>query len=150
MKTCNGYAESGIAFAEPLPSLEPDMSERYTIEKALQLVADSSDKAYGVLLSHGTLEIGYYRPDAVDPQQPHTQDEVYIVQSGSGCFSSLNARMTIEVVGVGSAIMSSGSPTPPAGVAGPNIRMASRNERGASRADDGFRSSRIPRHDRGE
>ena len=96
MKTCNGYAESGIAFAEPLPSLEPDMSERYTIEKALQLVADSSDKAYGVLLSHGTLEIGYYRPDAVDPQQPHTQDEVYIVQSGSGYFVLDSDRQPFE------------------------------------------------------
>jgi mannose-6-phosphate isomerase-like protein (cupin superfamily) len=62
------------------------MSDRYTIEKALQLVAESADKAYGVLLSHGTLELGYYKPDTVDPQQPHTQDEIYIVQSGSGYF----------------------------------------------------------------
>ena len=72
------------------------MSERYTIEKALRLVADSSDKAYGVLLSHGTLEIGYYRPDAVDPQQPHTQDEVYIVQSGSGYFVLDSDRQPFE------------------------------------------------------
>jgi mannose-6-phosphate isomerase-like protein (cupin superfamily) len=62
------------------------MSDRYTIEKALQLVAESADKAYGVLLSRGTLELGYYKPDTVDPQQPHTQDEIYIVQSGSGYF----------------------------------------------------------------
>ena len=68
------------------------MSERYTIEKALQLVAESADNAYGVLLSHGTLEIGYYKPDTVDPQQPHTQDEVYIVQSGSGYFVLGNDR----------------------------------------------------------
>lgn len=62
------------------------MSDRYTIEKALQLVAESADKAYGVLLSRGTLELGYYKPDTVDPQQPHTQDEIYIVQAGSGYF----------------------------------------------------------------
>jgi mannose-6-phosphate isomerase-like protein (cupin superfamily) len=62
------------------------MSDRYTIEKALQLVAESADEAYGVLLSRGTLELGYYKPDTVDPQQPHTQDEIYIVQSGSGYF----------------------------------------------------------------
>jgi mannose-6-phosphate isomerase-like protein (cupin superfamily) len=62
------------------------MSDRYTIEKAFQLVAESADEAYGVLLSRGTLELGYYKPDTVDPQQPHTQDEIYIVQSGSGYF----------------------------------------------------------------
>ena len=72
------------------------MTERYTIEKALQLVAESADDAYGVLLSHGTLEIGYYKPDTVDPQQPHTQDEVYIVQSGSGYFVLGNDRQPFE------------------------------------------------------
>lgn len=72
------------------------MSERYTIEKALQLVAESADDAYGVLLSHGTLEIGYYKPDTVDPQQPHSQDEVYIVQSGFGYFVLDNDRQPFE------------------------------------------------------
>ncbi len=72
------------------------MSERYTVEKALQLVAASSDKAYGVLLSRGTLELGYYKPDSVDPQQPHTQDEIYIVQSGSGYFVCGDERIRFE------------------------------------------------------
>lgn len=62
------------------------MSDRYTVDKALQLVADSADQAYGVLLSRGTLELGFYKPDAIDPQEPHTQDEIYVVQSGSGYF----------------------------------------------------------------
>ena len=62
------------------------MTDRYTVEKALDLVAQSYDKAYGVLLEHGTLELGYYKPDRIDPQEPHTQDEIYIVQSGSGFF----------------------------------------------------------------
>ncbi len=60
------------------------MTDRYTVEKALDLVARSDDEAYGVLLEHGTLELGYYKPDGIDPQQPHTQDEIYIVQSGRG------------------------------------------------------------------
>ncbi len=72
------------------------MSERYTIEKALQLVAGSRDEAYGVLLSRGTLELGYYKPDTVDPQQPHTQDEIYIVQSGSGYFVLGGDRQPFE------------------------------------------------------
>ena len=62
------------------------MTDRYTVSKALELAANSQDQAYGVLLERGTLELGYYRPDGIDPQQPHTQDEIYIVQSGSGFF----------------------------------------------------------------
>lgn len=72
------------------------MTERYTVEKALDLVAQSDDKAYGVLLEHGTLELGYYKPAGIDPQQPHTQDEIYIVQSGSGFFVLGDGRKPFE------------------------------------------------------
>lgn len=62
------------------------MQNQFTIEQALELVAASEDKAYGILLEHGTLELGYYKPDGVDPQDPHDRDEVYVVKSGSGNF----------------------------------------------------------------
>ncbi len=62
------------------------MNKQFSAEQALDLVSASKDKAYGILLEHGTLELGYYKPDAVDPQDPHDRDEVYIVQSGSGYF----------------------------------------------------------------
>jgi mannose-6-phosphate isomerase-like protein (cupin superfamily) len=62
------------------------MTERITPEKALEAVAVSDDGLYGVLLEHGTLELGYYRPLGIDDQQPHEQDEIYIVHKGSGDF----------------------------------------------------------------
>ena len=62
------------------------MQNQFTVEQAHKLVAASEDKAYGVLLEHGTLELGYYTPDGVDPQDPHDRDEVYVVKSGSGNF----------------------------------------------------------------
>ena len=62
------------------------MHERMTVANALDAVVASDDGLYGVLLEHGTLEIGFYRPQSVDEQQPHTQDEVYIVLSGRGTF----------------------------------------------------------------
>ena len=46
----------------------------------------TSGKDYLVFARHGTLEGGFYKPDKVDPQSPHRQDEVYIVVSGSGKF----------------------------------------------------------------
>lgn len=62
------------------------MTERLTAEAALELAAASEDGRYGVLLRNGTMELGFYKPDGVDPQQPHDQDEIYVVQSGSGTF----------------------------------------------------------------
>ncbi len=72
------------------------MTDRYTVENALELVAAADDKAYGVLLEHGTLELGYYKPDRIDPQQPHDQDEIYIVQAGSGYFVCGDERQSFE------------------------------------------------------
>lgn len=67
-----------------------------TIEHALQVIAASASDDYGVLLEHGTLEIGYYKPEGVDPQQPHEQDEVYIVSSGSGRFVIGDSEQAVE------------------------------------------------------
>lgn len=37
---------------------------------------------------HGSMTLRFYRPPAVDPQSPHDQDEIYIIQSGSGAVLS--------------------------------------------------------------
>ena len=62
------------------------MTERMTIEKAMRAVRDSDDGLYGVLLENGSMELGYYKPVGIDEQTPHDQDEIYIVQSGTGVF----------------------------------------------------------------
>lgn len=72
------------------------MSTRHTVGRALELVASSEDGAYGILLEHGTLELGYYKPNGTDPQQPHDQDEIYVVQSGSGTFMLDDQRQPFE------------------------------------------------------
>ena len=69
------------------------MVERMTPERALAAVAESDDGLYGVLLEHGTMELGYYRPVNSDDQGPHDQDEVYIVHTGSGVFERGDERM---------------------------------------------------------
>ncbi len=62
------------------------MTERMTPEKALAAIRVSADGLYGILLEHGTMELGYYRPVDTDRQAPHEQDEIYIVHTGSGVF----------------------------------------------------------------
>ena len=42
--------------------------------------------------THGSLVVELYAPDAVDPQKPHTRDEVYLVVSGSGEFVAAGER----------------------------------------------------------
>lgn len=39
-----------------------------------------------LLMRHGSMSLRYYAPRGSDPQQPHDQDEVYIVASGTGNF----------------------------------------------------------------
>ena len=72
------------------------MTERMTVSAALNAVTQADDKVYGVLLEHGTMELGFYKPDGNDPQQPHDQDEIYIVQSGSGQFVCGDSRTPFE------------------------------------------------------
>ena len=48
--------------------------------------SDQSDE-YRELLRHGTMSVGLYAPRGIDRQQPHTQDEVYIIASGRGVFA---------------------------------------------------------------
>lgn len=72
------------------------MHKRMTVAAALSAVRDSSDHRYAVLREHGTLEIGFYKPDKTDPQQPHDRDEVYVVQSGSGEFICGDVRQPFE------------------------------------------------------
>ena len=38
------------------------------------------------LFRHGTLTVKLYAPRGVDPQTPHTRDEIYVIASGQGRF----------------------------------------------------------------
>jgi mannose-6-phosphate isomerase-like protein (cupin superfamily) len=72
------------------------MNNRFTTEQALEKIAASEDKEYAVVLEHGTLELGYYKPEGLDTQDPHDRDEVYVVKSGSGYFVVENERQPFE------------------------------------------------------
>ena len=41
-------------------------------------------KRFATIFQHGTLLVEIYAPRGIDPQKPHTRDEVYFVASGSG------------------------------------------------------------------
>lgn len=62
------------------------MHSRFTAAEALKKISASADQQYGVVLEHASLELGYYKPQGTDTQNPHDRDEIYIVESGSGYF----------------------------------------------------------------
>jgi mannose-6-phosphate isomerase-like protein (cupin superfamily) len=65
------------------------MSEfRYTSAEAAKSAAANEVEPYAVMLRRGTLELGFYAPSDVDLQQPHEQDEVYLILNGTGKFSN--------------------------------------------------------------
>lgn len=68
------------------------MSERLTVENALTTLRREAGRTWVELFRHGSLAVEIYQPGKVDPQQPHTRDEVYVVVSGSGMFVNGDTR----------------------------------------------------------
>lgn len=66
--------------------------QRLTVEAALKALEQSGGRPYATLFERGTLEVEIYRPDQVDAQTPHDQDEVYVVISGRGVFECDGVR----------------------------------------------------------
>jgi mannose-6-phosphate isomerase-like protein (cupin superfamily) len=64
----------------------PEEQRRVTVEEALSYLPGPDGKRFATVLEHGSLSVEIYAPRGVDPQQPHTRDEAYIVVQGSGEF----------------------------------------------------------------
>jgi mannose-6-phosphate isomerase-like protein (cupin superfamily) len=69
-----------------------DMQRRVTVEEAMARVPSPDGKRFATVLEHGSLTVEIYAPRGVDPQQPHTRDEAYIVVQGSGEFINGESR----------------------------------------------------------
>ena len=55
-----------------------------TLDQGLKRLPTPDGKRSVALFEHGTLQVKLYAPRGVDPQTPHTRDEVYVVVGGSG------------------------------------------------------------------
>ncbi|MDJ0951509.1 MAG: cupin domain-containing protein [Alphaproteobacteria bacterium] len=64
-----------------------------SLEDVLAGVPDPSvGKPVNYPIQHGTMRVGIYAPRGTDPQQPHDQDEIYIVIAGTGTFVKAGER----------------------------------------------------------
>lgn len=68
--------------------MPPTHPYRLTVtEAAARLPVQTGEQLrFVTLLQRGSLAVEFYAPDGVDQQQPHRQDELYVVVSGSGEF----------------------------------------------------------------
>lgn len=57
-----------------------------SLATALSRLPGPAGERFAVLMTHGSMRLELYAPVGIDPQQPHTQDELYIVQAGEGVF----------------------------------------------------------------
>jgi mannose-6-phosphate isomerase-like protein (cupin superfamily) len=69
-------------------STQRETSGRWTTAQVMALIDEHPDAAlrYAEPFAHGSMRLGVYAPRGHDPQQPHDQDELYFVLSGSGTF----------------------------------------------------------------
>ena len=72
------------------------MQRRISIKEAIARLPGPDGKRFATVLEHGTLSVEIYAPRGVDPQQPHTRDEAYIVFQGSGEFINGESRIAFE------------------------------------------------------
>jgi len=65
-----------------MKSKEPCRIE--SVDNALRLLPGPQGERFATVFQHGSMLVEIYAPRGMDPQQPHTRDEVYFVASGSG------------------------------------------------------------------
>lgn len=56
------------------------------LAEGLARLPGPNGERFAALLAHGTMSAEVYAPRGHDPQQPHAQDEIYVVVAGTGTF----------------------------------------------------------------
>lgn len=62
------------------------MLGHFTVAEGLNRLPTPEGKRFVELFAHGTLTVELYAPRGIDPQTPHSRDEVYVIVSGTGTF----------------------------------------------------------------
>lgn len=65
-----------------------------TAAQALENLPGPEGQRFATIFEHGSLLVEIYAPRGVDPQEPHTRDEVYFVVTGTGEYVCSNSRQT--------------------------------------------------------
>jgi mannose-6-phosphate isomerase-like protein (cupin superfamily) len=69
------------------------MTYKVTEAELASLLPTPEGKHFILGMAHGTMSVELYKPDKIDPQTPHEQDELYVILRGSGTFFVNGERM---------------------------------------------------------
>jgi len=64
----------------------------FTVTSGRTRIPGPQGEPFAQLLRHGSMSVEYFVPSGIDTQQPHEQDELYVVVSGSGEFVNGSVR----------------------------------------------------------
>ncbi len=62
------------------------MKQKLTIAEAIEQLQLEPEFPFTCLMKHGSMSVEYYAPKEIDEQQPHLQDEIYVIASGNSHF----------------------------------------------------------------
>lgn len=62
------------------------MQYKIALDEAVAQLQNEKTLPFVELMKHGTMSVEYFAPIIKDTQQPHRQDEIYIIASGSSRF----------------------------------------------------------------
>jgi len=65
---------------------------RVTLNEIAARLPGPSGERSALAFKHGSLRVKAYAPRGMDPQQPHSQDELYVVVQGTGFFAHGDRR----------------------------------------------------------
>lgn len=62
------------------------MKYKISLAEAVQQLSKEEEFPFVKLMQHGSMSIEYFAPKDLDTQQPHLQDEIYVIASGKSIF----------------------------------------------------------------
>ena len=65
-----------------------------TIRDALLALHGPDGERFATIAKHGSLLVEIYAPRGIDPQKPHTRDEIYFVVTGTGEYVCRDTRQS--------------------------------------------------------
>ena len=71
-----------------------------TVADALVRLPGPKGERFASVFGHGSLLVEIYAPRGVDPQKPHTRDEIYFVIAGSGEYVCGDSRQRFTLTDI--------------------------------------------------
>jgi mannose-6-phosphate isomerase-like protein (cupin superfamily) len=53
-----------------------------SIDEAIEQLKKEKNRTFTLMMTDGSMSVEYFAPKITDTQQPHTQDELYVIVSG--------------------------------------------------------------------